>query len=162
MGVRAVNLTWNFENAVSGTNAEGADKGLTEHGRAFVRRMTELGMLVDVSHLSDPGFWDVAQLVEGPFIAGHSNARALCPHSRNLTDEQFREICAHGGIAGLNVYAVLLQQFYGFLGSSFFSVSQLCVSPDISAECLDLVCMGIDDAEDLLFNMVHLILLDGC
>ena len=105
-GVRAINLTWNYENALSGSNAESPEKGLTEQGKAFVTRMQELGMLVDVSHLSDPGFWDVAELAERagtPFLAGHSNARALCPHKRNLTDEQFTAIIKVQGVAGLNM-----------------------------------------------------------
>jgi len=108
LGVRAVNITWNHVNALSGTNAESPEKGLTPLGWDFVRRMGELGMLVDVSHLSDPGFWDVAELVEGPFFASHSNARALCPHKRNLTDEQFTAIIEHGGVAGLNMAAEFL------------------------------------------------------
>lgn len=105
-GVRMVNLTWNFENALSGSNAEAPDRGLTEWGRAFVRRMQELGMVVDVSHLSDPGFRDVAELSEEagvPFIASHSNARSLCPHKRNLTDAQFTAIIKSRGVAGLNL-----------------------------------------------------------
>ena len=66
MGVRAVNLTWNHANALSGTNAEETDRGLSAQGRAFVREMERLGMLVDVSHLSDPGFWDVAEMARRP------------------------------------------------------------------------------------------------
>lgn len=103
LGVRAVNLTWNYENALSGSNAEGAGKGLTEQGRAFVERMQALGMLVDVSHLSDPGFWDVMALAKMPVIASHSNARALCGHKRNLTDAQFTAIIGNHGVAGLNM-----------------------------------------------------------
>lgn len=103
MGVRAVNLTWNYENAVSGTNVEGSEKGLTDHGRAFVRKMQELGMLVDVSHLSDPGFWDVIDLAEKPIFASHSNSRAVCPHTRNLTDEMFAALIKNGGVSGLNM-----------------------------------------------------------
>ncbi len=68
MGVRAVNPTWNHVNALSGTNAEEPERGLTPQGRAFVRKMERLGMLVDVSHLSDPGFWDVAEELSGPFL----------------------------------------------------------------------------------------------
>ena len=106
LGVRAVNITWNHANALSGTNVEEPERGLSERGKAFVRRMFELGMLVDVSHLSDPGFWDVAELAQEagkPFFASHSNSRALCPHPRNLTDEQFREIIKVNGVAGLNM-----------------------------------------------------------
>lgn len=105
MGVRAVNLTWNYENRLSGSNDESPQKGLTEQGRAFVRRMQELGMLVDVSHLSDPGFWDVMELAQKPVFASHSNSRAICPHKRNLTDEQFTAIIGNHGVAGLNMAA---------------------------------------------------------
>lgn len=102
-GLRAVNLTWNHENALSGTNVENPGKGLTEQGKAFVRRMQELGMLVDVSHLSDPGFWDVMELAEKPVFASHSNSRTQCFHPRNLTDEQFTAIIEKRGVAGLNM-----------------------------------------------------------
>lgn len=104
-GVRAVTLTWNFENALSGSNAEGQDKGLTPLGVQFVRRCQEIGVLVDVSHLSDPGFWDVMAIAEKPVVATHSNARALCRHSRNLTDDMFLALKGTGGVAGLNLYA---------------------------------------------------------
>lgn len=109
MGVRAVNLTWNFSNALSGAALSDPDRGLTPQGRAFVAEMGRLGVLVDVSHLSDPGFWDVAEQVEGPFIASHSNSRALCSHPRNLTDGQFTAIMEHRGTVGLN----LAPQFLG-------------------------------------------------
>ena len=108
LGVRAVNLTWNHSNALSGSNAEDPEGGLTAQGRAFVELMGRLGMLVDVSHLSDPGFWDVAELVPGPFFASHSNARAVFSHTRNLTDAQFTAIIDHNGVAGLNLYARFL------------------------------------------------------
>ena len=65
-------------------------------------------MLVDVSHMSDPGFWDVAGIVEGPFMASHSCARALCDQPRNLTDDMFREIMRHNGVAGINMYRTFL------------------------------------------------------
>lgn len=109
MGVRAVNITWNHPNALSGTNAEERDRGLSDLGRAFVRTMGELGMLVDVSHLSDPGFWDVMEITDRTVVATHSNARAIFPHPRNLTDAQFTAIINTNGVAGLNMYA-------GFLG----------------------------------------------
>ena len=108
MGVRAVNPTWNHVNALSGTNAEEPERGLTPQGRVFVRKMERLGMLVDVSHLSDPGFWDVAEELSGPFFASHSNARAVFSHPRNLTDEQFTAIIDHNGVVGLNLYANFL------------------------------------------------------
>lgn len=108
LGVRAVNLTWNYENALSGSNDQSPEKGLTAQGRAFVEKMQELGMLVDVSHLSDPGFWDVMETAKKPIFASHSNARAVCSHPRNLTDEQFTAIIENRGVAGLNMCDLFL------------------------------------------------------
>lgn len=108
LGVRAINLTWNFSNALSGTNVEDPDRGLTERGRAFVREMNALGVLVDVSHLSDPGFWDVAELTNAPVIASHSNSREVHFHPRNLTDGQFTAIMELRGTVGLNMAADFL------------------------------------------------------
>jgi membrane dipeptidase len=79
--------------------------GLTAAGRALVRRCNELGIVVDLSHLNEAGFWDVANISKSPLVASHSGAHALCPSSRNLTDEQLRAIAATGGIVGV-VFAV--------------------------------------------------------
>ena len=104
LGARLGMLTWNEENALA-TGAKGdPDKGLTEAGKAVIRRMEDRNMLVDVSHLNDGGFWDVMRLTHGPVIASHSNCRALCNVSRNLTDEQLRMIRDTGGVVGLNVF----------------------------------------------------------
>ena len=108
MGVRAINLTWNHANVLCGTTEEEPERGLSEQGKAFARRMQELGMLVDVSHMSDAAFWDVAELAAKPFVATHSNSRALCDHVRNLTDEMFLAIKASGGTAGINMYRTFL------------------------------------------------------
>ncbi len=107
-GVRAVNITWNYENALSGSNVDAPDKGLTEKGRSFVRKCNELGILVDVSHISEPGFWDVLEVSQKPIIASHSNSKVLCPHPRNLTDEQFKALVKNGGVAGINLCADFL------------------------------------------------------
>ena len=108
-GVRMVTLTWNNPNALSGTNLKERDRGLSDLGRQFVRRCQALGVIVDVSHLSEPGFWDVAEEMAGrPFVASHSNAASLCPHSRNLTDRQFLEIVKARGVAGINLYTAFL------------------------------------------------------
>lgn len=103
-GISSINITWNYENALSGTNAEGTDKGLTEKGKAFVKKCFETKIAVDVSHISDPGFWDIAEMGH-PFYASHSNSRAVCGHKRNLTDDQFKAIVDCGGIAGMNMYS---------------------------------------------------------
>jgi membrane dipeptidase len=76
--------------------------GLTDKGREFVCKMEELGMIVDVSHLSDKGFYDVLEVTKKPFVASHSNARAICPCARNLTDDMIRQLADRGGVVGLN------------------------------------------------------------
>lgn len=108
MGVRMVSLTWNYENPLSGTCVTGT--GLTARGREFFRRAQSLGMLVDVSHVSDRAFFEMCELAEKPIVASHSNSRALCGHPRNLTDDQFRCIRDLGGTAGLNLYAPFLSE----------------------------------------------------
>ena len=105
MGVRLISLTWNFINCFGYPNSldpEIMNKGLTSFGKDAVRRMNELGMFVDVSHLSDAGFYDVADISTKPFIASHSNCRSIAPHQRNLTDEMIRILADKGGVAGLN------------------------------------------------------------
>ncbi|MDR3552657.1 MAG: membrane dipeptidase, partial [Clostridia bacterium] len=87
--------------AGAGCHAKG---GLTAFGRALVGEMARLRFIIDVSHLSDQGFDDVAACTDVPFIASHSNARAVCGSARNLTDAQFCEIVRRGGLAGLNFY----------------------------------------------------------
>ncbi len=83
--------------------------GLTRWGRALVRRCNELGIVVDVSHLNERGFWDVAELSDAPLVATHSNAHALCPSPRNLTDAQLDEIARTGGVVGLNFHVGFLR-----------------------------------------------------
>lgn len=105
-GVRCLALTWNFYNCFGAPNSPDPvimHDGLTAFGREAVAYMQELGMLVDVSHLSEGGFWDVAAICRKPFVATHSNCRALCPHQRNLSDDQLRALAKAGGVAGLNL-----------------------------------------------------------
>ena len=104
LGVRLITLTWNYPNELGYPNCrpEYSSNGLTPFGRDVVAAMNQLGMLVDVSHLSDGGFWDVARLAATPFVASHSNARALAGHPRNLTDEMIRILAEKGGVMGLN------------------------------------------------------------
>lgn len=103
-GVRFLNPVWNRANVLSGTNAEEPERGLSTEGRDFIRVMEEYGIYPDVSHLSDAGFWDLVRMARRPIIASHSNARAICPHRRNLTDDQFRAVRDLGGVVGLNLY----------------------------------------------------------
>ena len=105
-GVRVFGLAW-LSNELAKSNRISAgeeDTGLTELGREIVATGNELGMIFDVSHLSDKSFWDLADITKKPLIASHSNFRNLCPHSRNLTDEMARYIVEHDGMIGLNMY----------------------------------------------------------
>lgn len=122
LGVRMMTLTWNYENSlgfpaaprdvVTGGKLEPDFKrGLTYKGRLIVEEMMRLGMLVDVSHLSDGGFYDVLDISKAknvPFVASHSNARSIAPNLRNLTDNMIREVGNAGGVIGLNFYPPFL------------------------------------------------------
>lgn len=104
-GVRLLGLTWNYPNCFGYPNSRDVTvmkRGLSEFGKEAIGELNRLGILIDVSHLSDGGFWDVARLSDKPFVASHSNARALCDHPRNLTDEMIRAIGEKGGVIGLN------------------------------------------------------------
>jgi membrane dipeptidase len=118
-GVRYMTLTWNnstpwASSALDETTRRDsvASLGLNEFGRKVVRRMNELGMIVDVSHNGERTFWDALKETRKPVIASHSSVYSLCPHRRNLKDEQIRAIAANGGVVHLNFYA-------GFLDSSY-------------------------------------------
>jgi len=106
IGVRIFGMTW-LSNDLAKSNRvhdDGEeDTGLTDVGRAIVQKGNELGMIFDVSHISDHSFWQLAELSRKPVIATHSNFRALCPHSRNLTDDMAKAIARRGGMIGLNL-----------------------------------------------------------
>ncbi len=105
LGVRGITLTWNGRNDLGdGVDESGTGGGLTRFGVAVVREMNRLGMVIDVSHLSARGFWDVMRESAAPVIASHSNCRALCDHPRNLDDDQIRALAAAGGVVGLCFY----------------------------------------------------------
>jgi len=100
VGFRITTLGWNEKNVLTGSHKTGG--GLTDLGREFVREAQRVGMIVDVSHISDEGFWDIMEITEKPVIASHSNSRFVCGNSRNLTDDMFKAICQTGGVAGFN------------------------------------------------------------
>ncbi|MCR4672071.1 MAG: dipeptidase [Lachnospiraceae bacterium] len=109
LGVRMMTLTWNFENEIAYPNyitgesmTPDTEHGLKPFGKTCVKKMQELGMIVDVSHLSDSGIYDVLDIAEKPIAASHSNARAVCNVPRNMTDDMIRRLRENGGIMGLN------------------------------------------------------------
>ncbi len=105
MGIRLLTLTWNNPNCLGFPHSETPslmEKGLTDFGKEVLPLLNDNGILIDVSHLSDGGFWDVIHMSKRPVIASHSNARALCHHSRNLSDRMIRAIAANGGCVGVS------------------------------------------------------------
>lgn len=141
VGFRMTTLGWNEQNVLTGSHMTGG--GLTEQGRGYVKEAQRVGMIVDVSHISDEAFWDIMDITQSPIIASHSNSRKVCDVSRNLTDEMFRAICQTGGVAGINQYAA-------FVGEA----------PDLDTVC-DHICHWLELDPDGL----HIALggdLDGC
>lgn len=102
IGFRMSSLGWNEQNPLTGSHVTGG--GLTDLGRIYLKEMQRLGMIVDVSHISDQGFWDIIDISEGPVVATHSNSRHVHHVTRNVTDDMFRAICASGGVVGINLY----------------------------------------------------------
>ena len=117
IGFRISTLTWNERNPLAGSHVTGG--GLTDLGVEYVRQCQRLGILLDVSHLSDEAFLDLMDITQAPIIATHSNSRAVHPVSRNLTDDMFRAICETGGVAGINLYNA-------FLGNAPVTLDRIC------------------------------------
>ena len=115
-GFRITTLGWNEQNVLAGSHKTGG--GLTDLGRVYIEEAQRLGMIIDVSHISDEAFWDIMKVTQAPVIATHSNSRKVCDVSRNLTDDMFRAICETGGVAGFN-------QCAPFVGSA----------PDLDTAC---------------------------
>lgn len=127
-GIRLVTLTWNYENCIGYPNSRDRnvmEKGLKDFGIQTVEKMNELGMIVDVSHLSDGGFWDCIRYSRYPVAASHSNARSLCRHPRNLSDEMLRALGEKGGVAGINFYSEFLRESQGKTDSGRASVEDI-------------------------------------
>ena len=139
-GVRCLALTWNFgpcnrPNCFGAPNSPASQHtGLTPFGKEAVGFMQQLGMLVDVSHLSDGGFWDVVECTDRPFIASHSNCRSLCNRLRNLSDDMIRALADRGGVSGVNFCPDLVT-----LGAS------RCTAEEIAAHVRHFIQVGGED-----------------
>lgn len=101
LGVRVLTLTHSIRNKLGDGCSEISQSGLTQFGTQVVQEMNKLGMIIDVSHINEKGFWDVISISQDPIIASHSNSRALCDHVRNLTDDQIHAIAQRGGVIGV-------------------------------------------------------------
>lgn len=107
-GVRLITLTWNYRSRFGCSAVLDQSEGLTEAGRELVRGCAARGIIIDVSHLSEQGFWDVCDTTDAAFVASHSDSRAMRDHARNLTDRQFIEIVRRKGLVGMNLYTPFL------------------------------------------------------
>ena len=137
MGVRMMTLTWNFENEIGFPNTVMRnlpdDKhGLTKKGKQFVYEMQKMGMIVDVSHLSDAGFRDVCANTTKPFVASHSNARVQAGHVRNMTDEMIRGLAERGGVMGLNFCPDFLFWEFGELPEDEKEIERLTAEHEVT------------------------------
>ena len=111
LGVRLLTLTWNQRNQIAdGIGESRTGSGLTEFGLKVIDEMNNLKMFIDVSHLSETGFWDVIKRSKAPIVASHSNCYALCPHPRNLKDEQIKALADKGGVIGITFVPNFLTQ----------------------------------------------------
>ncbi len=140
LGVRLVTLAWGFPNCIGYPNFEWKykDMGLTPFGEEVVEEMNRLGMLIDVSHLSDQGFYDVVRLTKKPFVASHSDARSVMNHYRNLNDDMLRKLAEKGGITGLNLEA----DFIGDNGSVEAMVRHITHMRNVAG--IDVIAIGTD------------------
>lgn len=139
-GVRMMTLTWNDRSPVGdGCMVENAG-GLTDFGKQVVKRMEQIGMVIDVSHLSEKGFWEVVEETKKPFVATHSNSKAICQHPRNLTDEQFKLIVERKGLVGMNYYPLFIN------GTMEGKINELLKHIDhfIDLGGQDIIAMGSD------------------
>ena len=109
-GVRAITLAWNDDNEVTAGVGSENTAGLTDFGKKVVREMNRLGMIVDVSHITEKGFWDVLEVSHKPVMASHSNCYALCNHRRNLKDEQIKALVENDGVMCISIYPEFLER----------------------------------------------------
>lgn len=145
-GVRALSLTWNYENCFGYPNSKDPEimqKGLKDFGKEAVSHMQDIGMLVDVSHLSDGGFFDVYKLSKVPFVATHSNARFLCNHTRNMTDDMIRMLHEKGGVMGINICPDFLDDTPNNVDST---INRLCdmIEHEKEIASIDVCAIGTD------------------
>jgi len=162
-GIRLVTLVWNKDNRLCGS-CNDSGSGLTEDGRRFAEACWELGAAVDLSHASEKTFWDVIGIAKRPVICSHSNAKSLCGHPRNLTDEQIRAVIHNDGCVGINLCPVFLgrgrdmdailahMDHFLCLGAR----ENLCLGTDFDGiDSLPAGIAGVESMEDLYEEMLR-------
>lgn len=151
-GARYMTLTWVNSNSWATSsndetfNKELPHKGLTEFGKQVIKRMNELGMLIDVSHVGVQTFWDVINTTTKPVIASHSAVYALCQHNRNLNDEQIKAIAKNGGVIQVNFYC-------GFLDNNYYKNKEIFMKKySMETDSLTKAGVGKSGIEQFLFG----------
>jgi len=146
LGVRLASITWNRRTIFADGAGEGDGKGgLTRLGVELAHRMEELGILVDVSHLSEAGFWSLLEVSRKPVIATHSNARALCDHPRNLTDAQIQAIAERGGVIGILIHPSVIDPSNPTISRVVDHIEHI-----VKVAGIDYVAVGSDFVLDLI------------
>jgi membrane dipeptidase len=147
IGIRHASLTWNEENEL-GTGVKGDPKrGLTRLGQVAVKKLEELGILIDVSHANEKTFWDICEITTGPIIASHSNAYSLCPHPRNLKDDQIKAIAEKGGVIGINAWPDFVDEFNATIEGFIEHIDYM-----VEKAGIDHVALGFDFCDFLSFD----------
>ncbi len=158
MGVRVTGITWNHANVLSGSCMEDTRRGLSEVGEEYLERALELGMFIDISHLSDSGAGSVISRASGRVLASHSNSRTVCASPRNLSDYLYLRLVEAGGMCGINLYTPFLKSrgqatvadvvaHIRYLAGLSGSVANLCLGCDFDG--CDRLPRGIGSAVDL-------------
>ncbi len=164
-GVRMITLTWNYANGIGNPNfvftrdsyadvlhTVNEKDGLTDFGIEYVRRMEELGIIIDVSHLSDRGFYDVLKHTEKPFVASHSGSRKICPVARNLSDEMIRILAKRGGVTGVNYCSAFIEDG----NSEFTSIEGIVSHIRHIADVGGIDCIGLGSDFDGIGNRLEI------
>lgn len=137
LGVRCIGLTWNHKNQIGCGVLEEIDTGLSGFGIEVVKEMNNLGIIIDVSHLSELSFWHVVNYSTQPIIASHSNARKICSHKRNLNDDQITALAKGGGVIGINFYPPFLNN------SGSAAIDDIIKHIDYIAGLVGIECVGL-------------------
>jgi len=157
LGVRMISFTWNWRTPFAdGLAAKRTGGKLTDLGVKAMEEMDKLGIILDVSHITDACFWDIAELRKTPFIASHSNCRALCDNSRNLTDDMIKALAEDGGVMGMNLVSGFISKEGANLEKIIDHVDHIVklVGPDYVSLGADFDggggCPGLEDSSKLL------------
>ena len=147
LGVRLITLTWNHRNELADGVLENKG-GLSNFGQSVVKEMNNLGMIIDTSHISEKSFYDVLNITASPIVASHSNAKAICPHPRNLTDNQIKAMAINGGLIGINFYNPFVAEENANIDKIINHIEHICslVGPEYLAFGSDFD--GIDQLPD--------------